>query len=138
METEIRVDEDADEASVRPFLNTEWTALDPEPWIDAHCVIRAERDGRLIGVATCSVNGGVAHLSELVVMAGERDQGTGARLLAAFEEWAARYAAHKLTLRTRHHGHAQRFYERRGWRVEYVMMNHYLHNDYAAMVKEPT
>jgi GNAT superfamily N-acetyltransferase len=137
METEITAQEGADEADVRPFLDAHWQALDPEPWTTAQAVIRAERGGELIGVATCTMDAGVAHLSELMVAEGERNGGLGARLLAAFEEWAARHGAHKLTLHTRHHGPAQPFYERHGWRVAYVMERHYLHQDYAAMVKVP-
>ncbi len=137
METEITVHEGADEAGVRPFLDAQWETLDPEPWTGAHCVIRAERGGELIGVATCSMDAGVAHLSELMVAAGERGGGLGARLLAAFEAWAARHGAHKLTLHTRHHGPAQPFYERHGWHVAHVLENHYLRKEYATMVKEP-
>jgi hypothetical protein len=40
-------------------------------------------------------------------------------------------------LHTRHDGPALHFYERHGWRVAYVMENHYLRHDYAMMVKEP-
>ena len=43
----------------------------------------------------------------------------------------------KLTLETRRDGDALRFYERHGWRVAYVMENHFLRRDYAGMVKEP-
>ena len=137
METEIAVHEGADEACVRAFLDAQWAALEPEPWTGAHCVIKAERGGELIGVATCSMDAGVAHLSELMVAAGERNSGLGARLLAAFEQWATRHGAHKLTLRTRHRGPAQPFYERHGWRVASVMEDHYQHKEYAGMVKEP-
>jgi GNAT superfamily N-acetyltransferase len=91
----------------------------------------------LIGAATCSISAGVAHLGELMVAEAERNNGIGARLLAAFEEWSRAHGAHKLTLDTRHHGPAQRFYERHGWRVAYVMEDHYLRRDYAEMVKEP-
>ena len=70
---------------MRPFLDAQWLTLDPIPWIGATCVIKAERGGVLIGVAACSVSAGVAHLSELMVVAGERNNGLGARLLAAFE-----------------------------------------------------
>ena len=134
---EITVHEGAEEASVRPFLDAQWKMLDPAPWTGANCVVTAERDGTLIGVATCSMSAGVAHLSELMVVGGERNSGLGARLLAAFEEWAAVHGAHKMTLNTRHDGLALPFYERHGWHVAYVMEDHYLRHDYALMVKEP-
>jgi GNAT superfamily N-acetyltransferase len=134
---EITVQEGAAEASVRPFLDAQWLGLDPEPWTGGQCVIRAERDGELIGVATCTFSAGVAHLSELMVIAGERNGGLGARLLAAFEQWAAAHGAHKLTLNTRRDGPAQRFYTRHGWQVAHVLERHYLGNDYVGMVKWP-
>jgi len=137
METEITVHDVASDARVRSFLDAEWHAIDPEPWTGERCIITAERNGTLIGAATCSVSAGVAHLGELMVTKQERNSGIGAHLLAAFEEWATAHGAHKLTLDTRHHGPAQRFYERHGWRVAYVMENHYVRHDYAAMVKEP-
>ncbi len=65
---EIRV-HDGEEASVRPFLDAEWRSLDPKPWLSGRCVIRAERDGALVGVASGSIDAGVAHLSELMVAA---------------------------------------------------------------------
>ena len=134
---QITVDEGADEASVRPFLDAQWLSLDPEPWTGGQCIIRAERDGDLMGVATCHLSAGVAHLSELMVRAGERHGGLGERLLAAFEEWAAKHDAHKLTLNTRRDGPAQRFYARHGWQVAHVLEKHYLRTDYVVMVKCP-
>jgi GNAT superfamily N-acetyltransferase len=133
---EITVHEGAGDERVRTFLDAEWLAVDPESWTSGKCVITAERNGRLIGAATCSVSAGVAHLGELMVMEAERNTGIGARLLVAFEGWGAAHGAHKLTLDTWRDGDALRFYERHGWRVAYVMKNHYLHRDYAMMVKE--
>ncbi|MGI8690828.1 MAG: GNAT family N-acetyltransferase [Thermomicrobiales bacterium] len=144
METAITVHEEASDARVRTsdarvrtFLDAEWHAVDPEPWVGGRCVITAEQDGTLVGAATCSVSAGVAHLGELMVAAKERNRGIGAHLLAAFEEWAVTHGAHTLTLDTRRDGDALRFYERHGWRIAYVRKNHYLHRDYAEMVKGP-
>lgn len=137
MEAKVTVHEGAGDERVRAFLDAEWLAVDPESWTSRRCVITAERDGRLIGAATCTVSAGVAHLGELMVAATERNAGIGARLLAAFEEWGAAHGAHKLTLDTRRDGDALRFYERHGWRVAYVLENHYLRRDYVEMVKAP-
>ena len=136
--TQITVHEGADEAGIRSFLDEQWLSLDPEPWTGGRCIIKAEQDGELIGVATCSISAGVGHLSELMVKAGERNGGLGARLLVAFEEWAATYGAHKLTLNTRRDGPAQRFYARHGWQVAHVLEKHYLRMDYVVMVKWPS
>jgi GNAT superfamily N-acetyltransferase len=133
---EITIHEGEDEANVRPFLDAQWKMLDPAPWTGAHCVITAERDGVLIGVATCGIDAGVAHLSELMVAPAERNNGLGGRLLTTFERWAAAQGAHKMTLHTRHDGPALPFYVRHGWHVAYVMEDHYLRHDYALMVKE--
>ncbi len=114
METTITVHDGADDSNVRSFLDAEWLAVHPESWTSERCVITAERDGTVIGAATCNVSAGVAHLGELMVMEKERNMGIGARLLQAFEEWAAQHGAHKLTLDTRRDGDALRFYERHG------------------------
>ena len=137
MATAITIHEGASDEQVRTFLDTEWLAVDPASWTGGKCVITAERDGKLIGAATCSIGAGVAHLGELMVAEAERNGGIGAQLLAAFEKWGAAHGAHKLTLDTRHDGDALRFYERHGWRVAFVMENHYLRRAYAAMVKTP-
>src|SRR3954467_7007023 len=86
---EIRIEQATDEATVDAFLYGQWESLDPEPWTSAKCVLTMEWDGRIIGAATGSCEAGVAHLSELMIAAGERNSGLGARLLAAFEEWGA-------------------------------------------------
>lgn len=137
METEITVRDGAVDERVRAFLDAEWLAIDPESWTRGTCIITAERNGRLIGAATCGIGAGVAHLGELMVTEEKRNTGIGARLLAAFEEWSVRHGAHKMTLDTRQDGDALRFYERHGWRVAYVMENHYLHRNYVGMLKEP-
>lgn len=134
---EIRIREVADEATVDAFLDAQWESLDPEPWTSATCVLTMEREDRIIGAATGSCEAGVAHLSELMVAAGERNSGLGARLLAAFEEWGAEQGAHQYTLKTRLDGPARRFYERHGWRVAHVLEGHYQRRDWAFMVKEP-
>ena len=134
---EITIHEGEEDQRVRSFLDGQWKMLDPAPWTGTDCVVTAERDGALIGVATCSMSAGVAHLGELMVVAGERNSGLGARLLATFEQWAAAHGAHKMTLDTRRDGDALRFYERHGWRVAYVMEDHYLRHAYALMVKVP-
>ncbi len=133
----IAVRAGAADERVRAFLDAEWAALDPEPWTGGECVITAELEGALIGVATCSIGAGVAHLSELMVTAGARNSGLGTRLLAAFEEWAAIHGAHKLTLATRRDGPAERFYARHGWHVAHILERHYLGLDYVTMVKWP-
>ncbi len=137
MATEITVHDGAVDDEVRTFLDAEWLAVDPASWTSERCIITAEREGRLIGAAKCSIGAGVAHLGELMVTATERNNGIGGRLLHAFEEWGTAHGAHKLTLDTQHHGPAQRFYERHGWRVACVMEHHYLGRDYAGMVKRP-
>jgi ribosomal-protein-alanine N-acetyltransferase len=134
--TEITIGEATDDAKVNAFLDGQWEALDPEPWTNAKCVLTAERDGVIIGAATGRCEAGVAHLSALMVAAGERNNGLGGRLLAAFEAWAAARGAHQCTLKTRLDGPARRFYERYGWYVGHVLARHYQRRDWAYMFKE--
>ena len=66
----ITVHEGAGDERVRAIPRCAVDAVDPEPWTGGQCIITAERDGTLIGVATCGISAGVAHLSELMVAAG--------------------------------------------------------------------
>ena len=93
MEAEITVHDGAGDERVRTFLDTEWLAVDPESWTSGKCVITAERNGQLIGAATCKISAGVAHLGELMVADTKRNNGIGARLLHAFEEWSRAHGA---------------------------------------------
>ncbi len=132
-EVAVRAATEAD--AVGGFLDGQWAQIDAEPWPSAKVALVAERDGRVIGAAVGSYDAGVAHLSELMIAAGERDGGLGARLLAAFEAWAAAQGAHKLTLYTDRDRPAVPFYERHGWRTAYAMENHYQHRTFLLMTK---
>src|SRR5438445_544032 len=66
-----------DEEMVDAFLDGQWESLDPEPWTSAKCVLTMEWEGQIIGAATGNCEAGVAHLSELMVAAGERNSGLG-------------------------------------------------------------
>lgn len=133
---EVKIRETADADGARGFLDHFWGQLDPEPWLMSKVTLVAERDGQAVGVAVGSFDAGVAHLSELMVAEGERGVGTGGRLLAAFEAWAAACGAHKLTLHTDQARPAVPFYERHGWRVAHVMENHYQHRTFLLMTKD--
>lgn len=132
---EVTIREAAEGDAVGAFLDGQWQRLDAEPWPTAKVAFVAEREGRVIGAATGSYNAGVAHLSDLLVAAGERDAGLGARLLAVFEAWAAAQGAHKMTLHTDRDRPAVPFYERHGWRTAYVMDDHYQHRTFLLMTK---
>jgi len=136
--TDVRIHERASNDSLmQQFLDHEWLLVEPPPWITTRIAFTAERDGTIIGVATGRVHAGVAHLNELMVAAGERNGGIGARVLSAFEEWAASQGAHLCELETRRDGGAQRFYERHGWQVRFVRDDYYNHAAWVLMVKAP-
>lgn len=135
---EVTIRETADADGAQAFLDHFWEQLDPEPWLMSRITLVAERDGQAVGVARGSFDAGVAHLGELMVADGHRGGGIGARLLAAFEAWAAACGAHKLTLHTAQDRPAVPFYERHGWRVAYVMENHYQHRTFLLMTKAIT
>ena len=80
------------------------------------CVaIVARQDGDIVGVAAGWTQGGVAHLSDLMVAAGLRSQGIGSKLLAAFESLAAERGCRRLSLRTYRDQPAYEFYKGHGW-----------------------
>ncbi len=125
-----------DRDAVQAFADAEFEKLDPVPWRSAQITLAAERDGALIGAVRASYDAGIAHLSELIVAADERNNGTGAQLLAAFEAWAREQGAHRCTLHTDRDRPAVRFYERHGWHIAYIMPDHYQHRTFLLMTKE--
>ena len=61
---------------------------------DDHYLVLSNEIGDWIGGLRYALRGGVAHLMELAVVATERHQGHGHRLLAAFEEHARLNESH--------------------------------------------
>lgn len=109
------------ELSVTDGVDPETAAFVQREWPDEPAqtvVVTARREGRVVGVAQGRVRAGDAHLSLLLVAAGERGTGVGSHLLAAFCDAAAGRGATSATVRTAAAGPALAFYEDRGWRVE--------------------
>lgn len=106
------------------LVEREWEVLDAARfgpgtrWERHPFALTARRAGLVVGAATGWTGLGVGYLSELVVAEATRGEGTGSRLLAAFESLAARRECHRLALRTDSASRAPAFYEARGWRVE--------------------
>ena len=85
-------------------------------------VLVAERGGRVIGMVTAQLVISTAEgapsalVEDLLVEAGARGGGVGARLLEAVEGWAAERGATRLQLLAdRDNAPALAFYARRGW-----------------------
>lgn len=74
--------------------------------------------GEVLGVASVSMDGGVASLRELIVAAHARGLGVGGCLLSAFEAAARAYGCHKLAVRTLADTRQEQFYRHRGYRRE--------------------
>lgn len=109
------------------WLNDQWRRLDDDFGPGRLPVaITARRNARLVGVAQGWVEpaAGTAYLSQLLVDAGERRQGIGSHLLAAFESWAAGRGADVVRVRTEAGSPAERFYRERGW-VEELRLPEY-------------
>ena len=116
------------EPEAERWLDDRWDDMDVERWgairpRDTPIAVTARRDGDIVGVAKGIVRGegAEAYLNDLMVGAVHRNEGIGAHLLAAFASRGAELGATYLTLRTPAGGPAQRFYERNGFRVWYVM-----------------
>lgn len=92
--------------------------------------------GELLGAARYTVAEGVGYLRELIVQAGSRSQGVGARLLAAYEADCRRRGCHKLYLDVASlNVRAQAFYRRNGWEQEGLMRRHWRQVDFQTWVK---
>lgn len=132
----VTIQESPDHDAVHHWIDKEFDKIDSPPaWDTAKITLTATRDGILIGGAIGTCVAGVGHLGELMVSEGERNDGVGAQLLAAFEEWARRQGAHLCTLHTDGDRPAARFYVRHGWRVLYTIEDHYHHRATLLMAK---
>jgi len=110
--------------AARAFAEREWKLLDEASfgpgtrWERHPFALTARRHAGVIGVATGWTGLGVAYLSELMVAAGNRGEGIGSHLLAAFEALAVRRGCARLALRTDVGSTTPAFYAARGWTVE--------------------
>lgn len=119
--TEITVSEQAD-PDVAAWAAGEWqrhgAATYGALWIpDQPFVLTARREGKVAGLAECTVRGRTCLLERLMVAAAERSQGVGSALLAAVEAAAADRGCTRAELCALARGPAQAFYEGRGWVV---------------------
>ena len=128
--------------AAQTWLDARWDDMDVERWgavrpADTPIAVTARREGEIVGVASGLVrgDGSEAHLADLMVGREHRNGGVGAHLLAAFASRGAEHGATYLTLRTPANGSAQRFYERNGFSVWYVMTEWRPGRDFVQMRK---
>ncbi len=91
--------------------------------------------GELIGIAAFEIEGGVVVLDELIVIESYRGVGIGTALLEKVIEMAEQNKCHKITLETHPKLHAVKLYEKKGFKREAVLKNHFGHEDYVLMSK---
>ena len=121
------------------FAEDEWRRLHDEIGPGRIPVaITARRDGVLVGVAVGwgEPAAATAHLRDLMVEAGVRNQGIGSHLLAAFESWAAERGCDTLRVRTEADGPAERFYKERGWVDELRLPAHRREVDFVQLRRD--
>ena len=106
---------------VATWVEDEWRRLRRHVGPDRLPVaVTARRADAVVGVAVGWADPveGEAYLRDLLVGAGDRGQGIGSHLLAAFESWAAERGCDVVRVRTEAGGGAERFYRERGWAEE--------------------
>ena len=128
----------------RKAVDEQWVVEDrklyPENFDDYECekefYITARVDGKLAGIASVFVSGGVLELSELMVFEAYRKQGIGSELLRRVEEEAHKRNCFKIWLQTSERLDAFRLYKKFGYQVEHVLKNHTAHYDDITMYKD--
>lgn len=110
------------------FARWEWDRYDAVEYKAAAgpseaLAIAARRSGEVVGIARGELNRHTqaAHLSELIVAAGERGTGVGGQLVAAFEAEARAAGCARLTVHADAQTPAARFYRDRGFVDEVVL-----------------
>lgn len=88
----------------------------------------ADHEGRVVGFVTGGTRGHWsgerdAYIGELAVAQDAEGTGIGTQLLTAIEDWAVAQGHGRITLETgAANGRARKFYERRGYRTEEVVL----------------
>lgn len=124
------------------FARWEWDRFDAVEYRAAAApampvAIAARRGGQVVGVARGEVNPHTraAHLSELIVAAGERGTGVGGHLVAAVEAEARAAGCSRLTVHADPQTPAARFYRDRGFADEVVLPAWKFGRDFVRLVR---
>jgi 2'-5' RNA ligase/GNAT superfamily N-acetyltransferase len=106
---------------VEEFASRAWTEHDRElgiAWDRHDLTLVARRRGRVLGLASGWVDGGLGYLSSLIVEPPHRGEGIGLRLVEMFRSETAARGATRWAVRTFADTDAHRWYLRHGWTEE--------------------
>ncbi len=138
LELDLSVTDRLDDEGAR-FAAQQWAAYDSAQYgegLEPHpLALTARRRGEIVGVASGSVSGSNAHLSELLVAASVRGEGVGTHLLAAFVSEAVGRGAVQVSLRTEKGGPAEAFYAARGWKAVATLPRARYDRDFVHMLR---
>lgn len=124
------------------FLEREWPGAERESlgrsfaWSADPLGIAARREGRVVGVATGNLVGGVLEVVDLLVAASERGRGVGSALLEAVEADTWRREGHRVCITVWAGSAAEDFYRRKGYVRLALVPGHYQAGTQALLVKD--
>lgn len=126
------------------FKKKEWELIHPEHygeklnwayWDNKKIRIKAEEKGIILGGLKGSFMAGVLHVEELIVDHSKHGLGVGKNLLEEAEKYALNNKAHLIYLETGVDWKAVGFYEKLGYKKEFLLKKMYSKKDFWIMTK---
>jgi len=120
-----------DKEKAKKFADAEWEKFNNEKgyiYKDEKYEYLAIENGIIIGYLHFEINGGAAHLSELIVLKDFRHQGVGENLINHFEKISRNKICHIAYLETSEkHTEALKFYKKEGYKKAASLKNNKSH-----------
>lgn len=120
----------------KKFNKREWSEANIEhfghssDWNTKHFMLEAYDKNELIGSLSLKTEGGVGHISTMLVAKNHRRSGVGKKLMEKAKKIAQREKTHKIYLQTGKDWKSVIFYKKLGYKITGKLKNHYFNKDF--------
>lgn len=98
-------------------------------------LFKAVEDVKIVGIIKGDLDGGVIHITHLLVAHDKRGSGIGKALAFKVEEFGKENGAHKVYLTTGKGWEAEKFYQKLGYKKVGVLRKHHFKKDFVVYEK---
>ena len=126
---------------IKVFTESEWAIADtehfgrPSRWVEEDAYLRAEENGKILGVLHYSFKAGVMEIETVIVSNERKREGIGTLLMQRAESEARRKGLHKLYLITGKGWSSIKFYKKLGFIQTGELKKHFLGKDWLEFTK---
>ena len=128
--------------AIKDFTDREWAVANfehygkPVKWgKTTYDIVALDSNNQIIGKLDSFTEAGVAHISNILVSKDKRGQKVGTELMLKAEEFAKKFGAHKIFLRTGKDWSSTDFYKSLGYKITGEFLNHSFHQDFVIFTK---